>query len=193
MDFNAIFSLTVLATYLRYPQIEGLNDELLSKGLRAQLERKRKNADLRASRSPLSNAKRSRISSLSGSEPNVEVTKQIASEDLSIKANEFLMQPNLQLSLSKETAFPRKSRYDKGKNKASYHLPENLSLVGPLAMARKMEKGRKSQFLICLQGRAHLGRRLFLSKKIDLWCLNHFVLYPHLQLHQRLSISSLML
>jgi hypothetical protein len=30
MKFDAIFSLTILAAYLRYPQIEGLGDEMLS-------------------------------------------------------------------------------------------------------------------------------------------------------------------
>jgi hypothetical protein len=66
MDFGAIFSLIVLAAYLRYPQIEGVNDELV---------RKRKNADPKASRSQSLEAKRSKISSFSKSELTIEVTR----------------------------------------------------------------------------------------------------------------------
>jgi hypothetical protein len=75
MDFGVIFSLTVLAAYLRYPQIEGLNDELVPEGPRMQLVRKRKNTNPKASRSQSPEAKRSKISSLSRSKPTIEVMR----------------------------------------------------------------------------------------------------------------------
>jgi hypothetical protein len=53
MNFDAIFSLTTLAAYLRYPQIEGLGDELLLEGSRVQLTRKRNGTDSTTSGLPL--------------------------------------------------------------------------------------------------------------------------------------------
>jgi hypothetical protein len=54
MIFDAIFSLTTLAAYLRYPQIEGLGDELLSEGPRVQLTKKRSGVDIENSRPSIS-------------------------------------------------------------------------------------------------------------------------------------------
>jgi hypothetical protein len=141
MDFNVIFSLTTLAAYLRYPQIEGLNDELVPEGPRMQLARKRRHADPKTSGSQPPEAKRSRISSLLRSKPVVEVTGRIAFEAFQTEVNELLTQPSLQLSLSRETAFPRKSRYNKGKNKVSGNLLGDPTPVGPLGMVRAMDKG----------------------------------------------------
>jgi hypothetical protein len=137
MDFGAIFSLIVLATYLRYPQIEGVNDELV---------RKRKNADPKASRSQSLEAKRSKISSLSKSELTIEVTRRTASEAFQTEADELSMRPNLQLSLSRETAFPWKSIYDKGKGKVSHNFREDPTLVGPLSVVQA-NKGEKVTIL----------------------------------------------
>jgi hypothetical protein len=103
MNFDIIFSLTTLAAYLRYPQIEGLGDELLPKGSRVQLTRKRNGIDLKISRPPLPKGKKSKVSY----------------EILPTTASESSKHPHLQLSLPKEMAFPRKSRYDKRKHKVN--------------------------------------------------------------------------
>jgi hypothetical protein len=88
MNFDVIF---LWPAYLRYPQIEGLGDELVLEGPRVQLTRKRKSTDPKASRLPLPEGKRSRVSS----------------EVFPTKTNELSKQSNLQLSLLKETAFPQ--------------------------------------------------------------------------------------
>jgi hypothetical protein len=106
MNFDAIFSLTTLAAYLRYPQIEGLGDELLQEGSRVQLTRKRNGTDSATSELPLPEGKKSKVSS----------------EDPSGTASEPSRLSHLQLSLPKEMAVPRKSRYDKGKGKVNHNL-----------------------------------------------------------------------
>jgi hypothetical protein len=76
-----------------------------------------------------------------------------------IKASELSEQSNLQLSLPKETAFPRKSRYDKGKNKISQDLLESPSLVGPLGLLRATDGGEEITILELLTG-THLSREI---------------------------------
>jgi hypothetical protein len=73
MEFNVIFSLTILAAYLRNPQIEGLGDKLVPEGSEVQLVRKRKNIEHKTSGSQLPEAKRSKLSVPSRSESVVEV------------------------------------------------------------------------------------------------------------------------
>jgi hypothetical protein len=131
MTFNIIFSLMTLAAYLRYPQIKGLGDELLPEGSRVQLTRKRKGPDLKTSRPPLPEGKKSKV-------PPAALT---------IKANELSKQPRLPLSIPKEIAFPRKSRYDKGKNKVNQHLLEDPPLVGPFGPLRETDGGEKTTIL----------------------------------------------
>jgi hypothetical protein len=67
-------------------------------------------------------------------------------------ASELSMQPTLQLSLSKQTAFPQKSRYDKGKSKISNNLLEGPIAVGPLGTIHVMDKGEKTTILDLLVG-----------------------------------------
>jgi hypothetical protein len=152
MEFNVIFSLPILAAYLRYPQIEGLGDELVPEGPWMQLVRKRKDAALKTSGSQLLEAKRLKLSSLQRSELTVKVTGQIAFEASEAEASELLTQPTLHLSLSKETAFPRKSRYDKGKSKVSHNLLEGPTAVGPLGLVWVIDKGEKMTILDLLVG-----------------------------------------
>jgi hypothetical protein len=125
MKFDAIFSLTILAAYLRYPQIEGLGDELLSEGPKTQLTKKRSGVDIETSRPSIPGGKRSKISS----------------DVLTITTDESSQHPRVQLSLPKEMAFPRKSRYDKGKNKADPSSPEDPQLVDSFTSLRT--EGRK--------------------------------------------------
>jgi hypothetical protein len=61
MNFDAIISLTTLATYLRYPQIEGLGDKLLPEGSTVQLTRKRNGTDSTTSGLPLPEGKKSKV------------------------------------------------------------------------------------------------------------------------------------
>jgi hypothetical protein len=61
------------------------------------------------------------------------------------------MGPNLYLSFSRETAFPRKSRYDKGKGKVSHNFREDPTPVGPFSMVRA-NKGEKVTILDLLAG-----------------------------------------
>jgi hypothetical protein len=68
------------------------------------------------------------------------------------KANELSMQPNLQLSLSKDTAFPQKSRYEKGKGKVIHHLLEGPTPIGPLGMVWVTDKGEKTTIFDLLVG-----------------------------------------
>jgi hypothetical protein len=67
-------------------------------------------------------------------------------------ASELLTQPTLQLSLLKQTAVPRKSRYDKGKNKVSNNLLESPTTVGPLGTVQVTDKGEKTTILDLLVG-----------------------------------------
>jgi hypothetical protein len=120
MKFDAIFSLTILAAYLRYPQIEGLGDEMLLEGPRTQLTKKRSGVDIEASRLSIPGGKRSKVSS----------------DNLTLTIDEPLRRPRVQLSLPKEMAFPRKSRYDKGKNKADPSSPEDPQSVGSFSTLR---------------------------------------------------------
>jgi hypothetical protein len=113
MTFDAIFSLTTLAAYLRYPQIEGLSNELLLEGSRVQLTRKRNGTDSTTSGLLLPEGKKSKVSS--------KVLLSTASEPSRLS--------HLQLSLPKEMAVPRKSRYDKGKSKVNHNLLEDPPVV----------------------------------------------------------------
>jgi hypothetical protein len=113
MKFDAIFSLTILAAYLRYPQIEGLGDEMLPEGPRTQLTKKRSGTDIKASRLSIPSGKRSKVSS----------------DTPTLTIDEPLRRSRAQLSLPKEMAFPRRSRYDKGKNKADPSSPKGPQSV----------------------------------------------------------------
>jgi hypothetical protein len=117
MKFEAIFSMTILAAYLRYPQIEGLGDEMLSEGSKSQLTRKRSGADLEISRLPIPGGKRSKV----------------FSDNPTLLTDEPLQRPLAQLSLPKEMAVPRKSRYDKGKSKVNPNSLEDPQPVGSLS------------------------------------------------------------
>jgi hypothetical protein len=132
MNFDVIFSLTTLAAYLRYP----LGDELLPKGSRVQLTRKRNGIDPKTSRLPLPEEKKSKVSS----------------KVLPTMASEPSKHSHLQLSLSKEMAFPRKSRYDKGKHKVNQNLLEDPPLVGPIGPLRAKDGKRKTVILDLLTG-----------------------------------------
>jgi hypothetical protein len=126
-----IFSLTTLAAYLRYPQIEGLGDELLSEGSRVQLTRKRNGIDFGTSRPSLPEGKKSKVS------PEV----------LPITTNESSKHPHVQLSLLKEMASPRKSRYNKGKYKINPSFLEDAPLVDSFSPLRaKGGKGKTTIF-----------------------------------------------
>jgi hypothetical protein len=83
----------------------------------------------------------------------------VSSKVFLIKANKLSKQSNLQLSLPKETAFPRKSRYDKGKNKVSQDLLESLPPVGPLGPLRTTDEGEKITILDLLTG-THSSREI---------------------------------
>jgi hypothetical protein len=131
MNFDIIFSLTTLAVYLRYPQIEGLGDELLPEGSRVQLTRKRNGIDPKTSRPLLPKGKKSKVSS----------------KVLLIMASEPSKHSHLQLSLPKEMAFPRKSRNDKGKHKVNQNFLEDPSLVGPFGPLRAKDGKRKTTIL----------------------------------------------
>jgi hypothetical protein len=128
MKFDAIFSLTILAAYLRYPQIEGLGDEMLSEGPRTQLTRKRSGVDIEASRLSIPGGKRSKVSS----------------DNPTLLIDEPLRRPLAQLSLPKEMAFPRKSRYDKGKSKVDPNSSEDPQTVGSLST-------------LCIEGRKDIS------------------------------------
>jgi hypothetical protein len=67
-------------------------------------------------------------------------------------AFELPTQPTFQLSLSKQTAFPRKSRYDKGKSKISNNLLGGPTIVGPLGAVRVTDKEEKITILDLLIG-----------------------------------------
>jgi hypothetical protein len=120
MNFDVIFSLTILAAYLRYPKIEGLGDELLPEGPKTQPIKKGSGVGIKTSRSTIPGGKRSKISS----------------DVLTITTNKSSQSPRIQLSLPKEMAFPRKSRYDKGKNKANPSSPEDPQLVDSVVSLR---------------------------------------------------------
>jgi hypothetical protein len=152
MEFNVIFSLMVLATYLRYPQIDGLVDEVVPRESEVQLVRKRKRIVPKTSGSQLPKAKRLKLSAPPRSKLTFDVAGRMASEASQGVAFEPLRQPTLQLSLSKQTAFPRKSKYDKGKGKVGNNLPEGPTAVGPLSTVRATDRGEKPTILDLLIG-----------------------------------------
>jgi hypothetical protein len=143
MNFDTIFSLTTLVAYLRYPQIEGLGDELLPEGSRLQLTRKRTGIDSTTSGLPLPEGKKSKVSS--------EVLPRTTSEPSRLS--------HLQLSLPKEMAVPRKSRYDKGKNKVSQNLLEDSPVVNSLGPLRAEDGKGKTTILDFLTG-THPSREI---------------------------------
>jgi hypothetical protein len=136
MTFDVIFSLTTLAAYLRYPQIEGLGDELLPEGSRVQLTRKRNGIDFGTSRPSLPKGKKSKVSS----------------EVLPITTSESSKHPHVQLSFLKEMAFPRKSRYDKGKHKINPSFLEDAPLVNSFSPLRAKGGKRKTMIFDLLTG-----------------------------------------
>jgi hypothetical protein len=149
MNFDVIFSLTTLVAYLRYPQIEGLGDELLPEGSRVQLTRKRNGTDLETSRPSLPKGKKSKVSS----------------EILPITTSESSQHPHVQLSLPKEMAFPRKSRYNKGKHKVNPSFPEDPPLVNSFNPLRAKDgKGKTMIFDLFANTRSSKEVNVFIKE-----------------------------
>jgi hypothetical protein len=125
-----------------------LGDELLLEGPRVQLTKKRSGVDIETSRPSIPGGKRSKISS----------------DILTLMSNESSHHPRVQLSLPKEMAFPRKSRYDKGKNKANPSSPEDPQLVDSFTLLQ-IEDGREKSIIFDLLAGIRPSREVNVSVK----------------------------
>jgi hypothetical protein len=93
MEFNVIFSQTILTAYLRYPQIEDLVEEEVLAEPEVQLIRKRRQPMLKTSGPQLPETSRSKLSAPPRSKLITEVERERTSEGLLEEVPKLLRQP----------------------------------------------------------------------------------------------------